>query len=209
MDTQDTGPLPRPKPNKIIPVPQEFRRLTQARERDIIVDDIKTNTGCVVIPQWEAGRIYQFGIAGGGTGLEKAVRYINQWIANAHVKSKDSSAWAKMPAFDQNKWYYEQVEEWERQRKDVFKGKAPEVPEGETPLQSIIVRWPDDLINQGITPRDVFKNKLEALDAIRTQNEVFITLLPTQNDVWQIEIQGKFMKYQIRVIHMLTSCLHL
>ncbi|KAG9186830.1 hypothetical protein G6011_09938 [Alternaria panax] len=190
MDADNTGPVPRPKPNKIIPVPQEFRRLTHARERDNIVNDVNISTGCVVIPQWDDGRIYQFGIAGGGAGLEKAVRYINQWISNAHVKSKDSSAWAKMPAFDPNKWYYEQVEEMERQRKETFRGMAPKVSEGETPLQRFIMHWPEDLINQGITPRDVFGNKLEVLDAIRTHDEVFISLLSAQGDVSQIEVQA-------------------
>ncbi|KAI4686537.1 uncharacterized protein J4E84_005818 [Alternaria hordeiaustralica] len=194
MDGQDTGalPKPKPKPKRFIPVPPEYRRLTHTTERELIVNEIKINTGCDVIPKWDAGYITQFAIAGQGAGLEKAVRYINHWISNAHIKSKDSSSWAKTPAFDHNKWYYDSIEERERQRKDGFKGKAPEVPKGEMPLASIIVCWPEDLLNEGVTPRDVFDNKLEALNAIRTQNEVYITLLPTQNDVWQIEIQGNF-----------------
>jgi hypothetical protein len=195
MDSQNTGPPPRSKPNKIIPVPPEFRRPTHASERELIVNEIKVNTGCTVTPQWDGGKIYQFGIFGAGAGLEQAIRYINQWISKAHIKSKDSSSWAKTPAFDQNKWYYDFVEGLERQRKDVFKGKAPEVPAGEMPLQSICVIWPVDLTDQGITPRDVFRNKLEALDAIRTQNEVFVTLLAGHNDVWQIEIQGTSSLY--------------
>ncbi|KAI4604780.1 hypothetical protein J4E80_010936 [Alternaria sp. BMP 0032] len=196
MDGQDTGalPKPKPKPKRFIPVPPEYRRLTHTTERELIVNEIKINTGCDVIPKWEAGYITQFAIAGQGAGVEKAVRYINHWISNAHIKSKDSSSWAKTPAFDHNKWYYDSIEERERQRKDEFKGKAPEVSKGEMPLASIIVCWPEDLLNEGVTPRDVFNNKLEALNAIRTQNEVYITLLPTQNDVWQIEIQGRHIK---------------
>ncbi|KAL1791959.1 hypothetical protein ACET3X_009710 [Alternaria dauci] len=190
MNGGETGLAPRPKPNRTIPVPQEFRRPTHARECENIVNEVKIRTGCVVIPQWDSGRICQFGIAGGGAGLEKAVRYINQWISNAHVKSKDSSAWAKMPAFDPDKWYYEQIEEMERQRKEVFRGTAPKVSEGEAPLQRLIVHWPDDLTNQNITPRDVFGNKLEALDAIRTNDEVFISLLSGRGDGGQIEIQA-------------------
>ncbi|KAI4707774.1 hypothetical protein J4E89_007402 [Alternaria sp. Ai002NY15] len=194
MDGQDTGalPKPKPKPKRFIPVPPEYRRLTHTTERELIVNEIKINTGCDVIPKWDAGYITQFAIAGQGAGVEKAVRYINHWISNAHIKSKDSSSWAKTPAFDHNKWYYDSIEERERQRKEEFKGKAPEVSKGEMPLASIIVCWPEDLLNEGVTPRDVFNNKLEALNAIRTQNEVYITLLPTQNDVWQIEIQGNF-----------------
>ncbi|KAI4616063.1 hypothetical protein J4E83_006733 [Alternaria metachromatica] len=175
MDGQDTGalPKPKPKPKRFIPVPPEYRRLTHTTERELIVNEIKINTGCDVIPKWDAGYITQFAIAGQGAGLEKAVRYINHWISNAHIKSKDSSSWAKTPAFDHNKWYYDSIEERERQRKDEFKGKAPEVSKGEMPLASIIVCWPEDLLNEGVTPRDVFNNKLEALNAIRTQNEVF------------------------------------
>ncbi|KAI4687641.1 uncharacterized protein J4E88_003232 [Alternaria novae-zelandiae] len=173
MDGQDTGalPKPKPKPKRFIPVPPEYRRLTHTTERELIVNEIKINTGCDVIPKWDAGYITQFAIAGQGAGVEKAVRYINHWISNAHIKSKDSSSWAKTPAFDHNKWYYDSIEERERQRKDEFKGKAPEVSKGEMPLASIIVCWPEDLLNEGVTPRDVFNNKLEALNAIRTQNE--------------------------------------
>ncbi|KAI4925033.1 uncharacterized protein J4E92_007071 [Alternaria infectoria] len=175
MDGQDTGalPKPKPKPKRFIPVPPEYRRLTHTTERELIVNEIKINTGCDVIPKWDAGYITQFAIAGQGAGVEKAVRYINHWISNAHIKSKDSSSWAKTPAFDHNKWYYDSIEERERQRKEEFKGKAPEVSKGDMPLASIIVCWPEDLLNEGVTPRDVFNNKLEALNAIRTQNEVF------------------------------------
>jgi hypothetical protein len=137
ISATDPNVLKNKKPNKIIPVPPEFRRLSHAAERNTLVNDIKTGTGCTVIPQWDQGRVYQFGIIGAGQGLEKAVRRINEWIATAHVKSKDASAWAKMPAFDANKWYYDQVQELEQQHKQVFKGAIPEVVEGETPLLSV------------------------------------------------------------------------
>jgi hypothetical protein len=42
-------------PNKIIPVPHEYRRDTLARERDVLVSDIKINTDCTVVPHWEVG----------------------------------------------------------------------------------------------------------------------------------------------------------
>lgn len=55
-----------------------------------------------------------------------------------------------------------------------------------------MVRWSEELLNQPtpVTPRDVFGNKLEALDSIRAEDEVWITLLPHQDPPWQAEIQG-------------------
>jgi hypothetical protein len=50
------------------------------------------------------------------------------------------------------------------------------------------VHWPEALVNEGVLPRDVFGNKLEALDAIRMQNEVFIALLPAIGETWRIKI---------------------
>ena len=137
VSATDPNALKNKKPTKVIPVPPEFRRLCHAVERNTLVNDIKTSTGCTVIPQWDQGRVYQFGIIGTGAGLEKAVRRLNEWIASAHVKSKDASAWAKMPAFDPNKWYYEKVEEMEQQHKQIFKGPIPDVAEGEMPLLSV------------------------------------------------------------------------
>ena len=113
------------KPNKFITVPPEFRRRTYLSERNMIVNDVKTATGCEVIPQWDNGRIHEFGIVGAGAGLEKAVIYINQWILRAHIKSADSSAWPKTSAFDGTKWYYHEVEEKERVRKQRFKDAVP------------------------------------------------------------------------------------
>lgn len=54
------------------------------------------------------------------------------------------------------------------------------------------MHWPEDLSirEPKITPRDAFGNKLEALDALRMQIEVYIRLLPSQNGSWQIEIVG-------------------
>jgi hypothetical protein len=137
ISATDPNALRNRRPNKVIPVPQEFRRLSHLAERNTLVNDIKTSTGCTVVPQCDQGRVLQFGIIGAGAGLEKAIRQINEWISNAHVKSKDSSAWAKMPAFDVNKWYYEQVTEMELQHKQIFKGPIHEAAEGEAPLPSV------------------------------------------------------------------------
>ncbi|EOA81902.1 uncharacterized protein SETTUDRAFT_96874 [Exserohilum turcica Et28A] len=183
MSAIDQNALRGMKPNRIIPVPPEFRRSCRASERDLIINDIHVNTGCRVLAQWDQSIIYQFEIFGTGAGLEKAIRYINQWISNAHTKSKESTAWAKTPAFDANAWYYEQVEGLELQRKQVFKGPAPEST----------VRWPDELNDQEVSPRDVFNNKLEALDPIRMHNEVYIDCVRTRSSEWQIEIQAHEM----------------
>ncbi|RMZ69122.1 dna polymerase v family and armadillo-type fold domain-containing [Pyrenophora seminiperda CCB06] len=178
------------KPNKVIPVPLEFQRRTQIGEGDILVNEVKTDTGCELIPLWDKGktRIYEFGIVGAGSGLEKAVRYINEWIFKARSKSTEASAWAKTPAFDPNKWYQNEIEEMERHRKQKFKGP---LPHNASQLERKIVYWPEALLDHAITPRDIFKNKLESLDTIRTNNDVYITLLPVLDGVWQIEILGE------------------
>ncbi|CAO2650383.1 Nn.00g016750.m01.CDS01 [Neocucurbitaria sp. VM-36] len=178
------------KPNKIIPVPQEYRRVTGARERDTLVNDLKIETDCTIVPLWDQGMIYRFDIYGSGTGVEKAIRHLNQWISNAHFKSKDSSAWPKIPAFEFNEWYYDQVAEMEDDRTQMFKGPPPKVHENALKLPSVVIDWPEDLRNHPITPRDVFGNKLEALDKLRIRDEVFITLLPNNNRLWQVEIVG-------------------
>ncbi|KAF2131619.1 hypothetical protein P153DRAFT_336064 [Dothidotthia symphoricarpi CBS 119687] len=179
------------KPNKVIPVPLEYRRKTLARERDVFVRDLEVKTGCEVELHWDQGRITQFDLFGSGAGVEKAVRHINQWISNAHVKSREAASWAKTPAFDANKWYYEEIEAMELEHKQKFKGPVPDASEDARQLLRATVDWPEDLSIQSITPRDVFGNKLEALDdAIRLQDEVFVTLLPSRGGLWQIEICG-------------------
>jgi hypothetical protein len=56
------------------------------------------------------------------------------------------------------------------------------------------VHWPETLINEGISPRDVFGNKLETLDAIRMQNEVYIALDPNVGGTWRIKIAAAQME---------------
>lgn len=131
------SPLTGRKPNKTIPVPSEFRRDTHARERDVLVNDIKVKTDCQLVPHWEQGKICRFDIYGPSAGVEKAVALINKWISNAHVKSKDSSAWAKLPAFDVDDWYYEKVAEMEGERKKMFLGPKPDRPEGAAQLPNV------------------------------------------------------------------------
>jgi hypothetical protein len=135
----DQNVLKGKKPNKIVSVPLEFRRPSYSRERNLIVNDVKTSTGCDVVLHWnyqrdhDQGIIYQFDIFGTGAGLERAIRHVNQWILKAHSKSKDSAAWAKMPAFDPDKWYSEQIGEMEYQRKKGFK----ESPSGNQNLYKV------------------------------------------------------------------------
>lgn len=117
------------KPNKIIPVPDEYRRLTSARERDTLVNDLKVTTNCTVVPRWEQGKICRFDIYSSAAGVEHAIRHLNQWISTAHARSKDSSAWPKIPAFEFDQWYYEEVAEMEDARTQMFKEPAPQFPE--------------------------------------------------------------------------------
>lgn len=60
-------------------------------------------------------------------------------------------------------------------------------------LLQVVVPWPQEFLqfeDNVVTPRDVFGNKLEALDSIRVDDEVFIGLLPARNPPWQVEISG-------------------
>ena len=125
------------KPNKVIAVPHEFRRHMWTRERDALVHDIKISTGCDICIHLDQSVISQFELFGSGASLEKAVRHINQWITKAPTKSKDSAAWAKMPAFDPDTWYYNQVEAMEAERKQQFKGPIPTTVEGKTQLPKV------------------------------------------------------------------------
>ena len=136
----DQNALKGKRPSRVLPVPPEFRRPSRVRERDTLVNDVNLKTGCTILPHWEyqrgqdGGIISHFDIFGAGAGLERATQYIQKWIANAPGRSKESSAWAKMPAFDANKWYYEQLEALENERKQIFKGAPPQPHPCEQPL---------------------------------------------------------------------------
>jgi hypothetical protein len=125
------------KPSKTIPVPPEYRRHTLARERDTLVYDILVEANCHVVPHWDQGKIKSFDIHGTGHSLEKAVTRINLWIASAHIKSKESSAWAKLPAHDPNKWYYDRVEEKEHESKQRYKGPIPLPDDPDAPKYAV------------------------------------------------------------------------
>jgi hypothetical protein len=57
-------------------------------------------------------------------------------------------------------------------------------------LSQIIVDWPTALSEEHLSPRDVWGNKLEHLDRLRLQDNVWITLQSNGNKKWQTEIAG-------------------
>lgn len=115
------------KPNKIIPVPKEFQRQLQPGERRVLAHEIRVDTNCVVFAKFDKHRgiVYQFDIFGSGHGIEKATVRLNEWITNAKSTSKYSQKWAKLSAFDFNRWYYDRVDELEDDRRLKFKGEPP------------------------------------------------------------------------------------
>lgn len=113
------------KPARIITVPTEFRRTMLMRERDVLINDIRVKTGCIVVPHWDLGKINQFDIYGVTSGAEEAVAIVNKWISSAHSKSEKAAAWAKMYAFDPNAWYYDQVKGMEEERKRQYMEPRP------------------------------------------------------------------------------------
>jgi hypothetical protein len=125
------------KPTKIVPVPHEYRRQTFARERDTLINDLRVETDCIVIPHWDQTTIKYFEIFGSGPNAEKAIRHLHQWISNAHVKSVASSAWAKMPAYNFDKWYYDEVEKLEIERKQRFRGPPPPAEGNDVPKHAV------------------------------------------------------------------------
>jgi hypothetical protein len=126
------------KPNKVVPVPREYQRQTLARERDLLVNDIKIQTNCVAIPRWDSqGKVTSFELHGSGYAIDKAVRLLNSWISNAQKKSIGASAWAKMPAWVYNDWYYQTVEIMELERKQKYKGDIVPDDNGELPKHTV------------------------------------------------------------------------
>lgn len=73
-------------------------------------------------------RLTGFYLYGTGSQADAAVRIINKWIESARTKSTHTSQWAKMKAFDLNKWYYDEVSQLEDERRQRFKRAPPEEP---------------------------------------------------------------------------------
>jgi hypothetical protein len=57
-------------------------------------------------------------------------------------------------------------------------------------VRQTTVDWPEKMNEQSLFPRDVFGNKLEGLDRLRMQDEVWMTLVRGNTGLWQIEIDG-------------------
>lgn len=127
------------KPIKTISVPSELRRPTNIAERDILTSELKIRWQCDLVVHWDNGRIRQFDIYGSAADATNATGFLNRWVSNAHLKSKDSSSWAKTSAFNADKWYYDQLDLMERDRKEVFKGPAPQSLENGDPLPHVSI----------------------------------------------------------------------
>ncbi|KAF2691292.1 hypothetical protein K458DRAFT_287346 [Lentithecium fluviatile CBS 122367] len=176
------------KPSRTVNVPSEYIRDTTIREKERVVDELKLETGCDVLPRTDhKKRITRFEIYSAGSGVDNAVVKVNEWIVKASTKSKESSAWAKLPAFFHDKWYDNAVREAEKARRARFKEPIPE---------GTVVSWPEDLrdYDPPQTPRVVFGPKLERLDFIRIEHEVFITPY-SDAPFWEIRIQGFSMEH--------------
>ncbi|OSS49695.1 hypothetical protein B5807_06148 [Epicoccum nigrum] len=168
-----------------IPVHAEYRRPTHRREGETLVNSVYKETGCIVVAHWQQQFIVGFEVLA-GPNSNNAVAVINQWIAQGNEKSKDSSAWAKMPAFNIDGWYQQQLQQQDNERRERFLGPVPNVQEDEPERLKIVVHWPRDLLVQELTPRAVFGNELQGLNEIRKQDMVYITPLPNHD----VEILG-------------------
>lgn len=113
------------KANRTIPVHPEFRRETHKTECDRLLQDVRVDTGCIVLAYWDHYKIVKFDVFG-GAGVESAVGMLNDWIAKGGERTKGSRAWAKMPAYNADQWYYGAVQQMEDARKEAFKTDEPE-----------------------------------------------------------------------------------
>ena len=114
------------KPNRTIAVPPDFSRGYHYSDLKKIAEAWKLDFYCEVVPHSQHGKIIRFDLFGTGPKLDTAVRAVNKWIETANMRSPASSTWAKMPAFEYNKWYETQLREVEKERKQKFKGTKPE-----------------------------------------------------------------------------------
>ncbi|KAH7130642.1 hypothetical protein B0J11DRAFT_602983 [Dendryphion nanum] len=165
------------KPNRTVMVPQEYR--LHASNMASMLKLWYIETRCTIVANSERfgnGRVQSFDLFGNSAQIEEAVKAIHKWMEDSRVKNSSSvKLWGKLKAFDVNSWYYKEIENLELDRKRVFQGP---VPEDNPPKFQAIVPWRPELSQRQITPRDVFRNKLEGLDHIRFLDEVFINILP-------------------------------
>jgi hypothetical protein len=114
------------RPSKTVIVPPQYYRCTRERERRMIYDAWKANTGCDVLAfgNRSQGEITRFEVF--GTKSLQAVKEINEWIINSSTKSSESTAWPKLNAFDANKYGYDLLRKYDYERKQMFKGRIPD-----------------------------------------------------------------------------------
>jgi hypothetical protein len=112
------------RPARRVIVPQEYLRATYARERERNYYTWKYNTGCEILAYGRYNKITRFEVF--GAKVDQAVKEINEWIMDATTKSAESTAWAKIKAFDANEFGYDRLRAWENQRKQMFNGPIPE-----------------------------------------------------------------------------------
>jgi hypothetical protein len=95
------------------------------------------SNGCEVVAQWSHGPKYKdivsrrltgFNLYGTGSQADAAVRIINKWIESVRNKNPSTTRWAKNKAFDANKWYYDEINQMENERRQKFKGPPPDEP---------------------------------------------------------------------------------
>lgn len=114
------------RPNKTILVPEEYRPTARPQVLEQLTSYWQEKTGCEVIYQLQFRKLIKFDIFGSGARLDHAIRVINKWIEGANTKTPASSAWAKMPAFDPNQWYYDEINAMEAERKEMFRSAMPD-----------------------------------------------------------------------------------
>lgn len=114
-----------------IPVHAEHRRATHQAEGRTLVNSIYGDTGCIVVAHWDQQSIKCFDVFA-GPGSVNAIAAINKWVARGDEKSRESSAWAKMPAFNQEQWLQEQLERIEDEQTDMYLGPVPEAQNDES-----------------------------------------------------------------------------
>jgi hypothetical protein len=109
------------RPNKTIAIPPGFLPHIHYDTVQNFCTFWKEETGCEVMQRRERGRLIRFDFFGTGPKVEAAMRVVTKWIESAKTKSATSTSWAKTEAFDANKWYYDEINNMETERKQQFK----------------------------------------------------------------------------------------
>lgn len=117
-----------------IPVHGEHRRATHQNEGRTLINSVYRDTGCIIVAHWDQHVIKQFDVFA-GPGSRNAIAAINKWIARGDERSKDSSAWAKTPAFDQEQWDQELLARMEDEQAEIYLGPMPDAQEGDPEWQ--------------------------------------------------------------------------